>query len=106
MPFPRGFIRPCSKAERLVDCQLQDVETIDTVQQSHEYSPVFIIDFQKSMLDVDATATLELSKALNVGLEARNDVDTSESPVLTALANEEYGVAHFDLNDLPITKFD
>jgi hypothetical protein len=59
------------------------------------------------MLDVDAAASpLELPKVHNVGLEARNEVETSESPVLIALADEEYGGAPFDLNDRPITKLD
>jgi hypothetical protein len=52
------------------------------------------------MLDVDAAASpLELPKVHNVGLEARNEVETSESPMLIALADEEYGGAPFDLND-------
>jgi hypothetical protein len=59
------------------------------------------------MLDVDVAASLlELLKAHNVDLEAQNEVDTSKSSVLTALSNEEYGVAPFDLDDRPITKFD
>jgi hypothetical protein len=59
------------------------------------------------MLDVDAAASLlELPKAHNVGLDARNEVDTGESLVLTVFADEEYGAMPFYLNDGPITKFD
>jgi hypothetical protein len=80
---------------------------IDMAWHIHEYSPVLITDLQKSMLDVDAAASLlELPKAHNVSLEVQNEVDTSESLVLTALANEEYGAAPFDLNDRPITILD
>jgi hypothetical protein len=69
MPFPQRFICPCSKADRLIDRQLQDVEAVDTVRHSRQYSPVFITDLQKFMLDVDATASLpELPKAHYVGL--------------------------------------
>jgi hypothetical protein len=58
------------------------------------------------MLDIDAAASLlELPKAHNVGLKAQNEVDSSESPVLTASSDEEYGAVPFDLNDRPITKF-
>jgi hypothetical protein len=73
MSFPQGFICPCSKADRLINCQLQDVEMIDNARHTCEYSPVLIIDPQKSMLDVDVAASLlELPKAHNVGLEGRN----------------------------------
>ena len=69
MPLPRRFVRPCSKADRLIDRQLQDVEAVDTAWHSRQYSPVFITDFQKSVLDVDAAASLlELPKAHYVGL--------------------------------------
>jgi hypothetical protein len=69
MPFSRRFVRPCSKADQLIDRQLQDVEAVDTARHSRQYSLVFITDLQKSVLDVDAAASLlELPKAHYVGL--------------------------------------
>jgi hypothetical protein len=31
MPFPRGFVHPCSEMDWLLYCQLQEIETIDVV---------------------------------------------------------------------------
>ena len=48
---------------------------------------------------------IELTQAHNVSLEPRDEVDAGQLVVLASLADEQDGVAPFDLDDKAVAKF-
>ena len=52
-----------------------------------------------------AADLIELTQAHNISLEPQDEVDTDQLVVLASLADEQDGVAPFDLNDGVVANF-
>ena len=105
VPPPSCFFSLGQEANRLFYLQLQDVEAVRRVPNLHEESSSIVIDLEQPTLDGNvADDLIELTQVHKVSLEPRDEVDVGQLAMLASLADEQDGVAPFDLNDAVVVE--
>jgi hypothetical protein len=105
MPVPCILFSPRRLADRLCNVDVQHIQPVPSLLDPCQQSSIGLVNHHRLHLDVDIISRLvELADAHNILREPHDIVDTREQPVLSILAQEEYGPALLVLRHRVIVK--